>query len=209
MAKIKVTLDHPIQNGETITFKAPCDCTGATEGMTVYYPYADGSGKGNKTFKFADSHNNDVSSLGNLFAKDALVAVVVNTDNDRAHILNADTNKYVENSFACKKVAISFKAEGSTGWSTVEPDCYKIGKLVHVQVACKSDGSRSMTIELTGMPVGDSAYNFVPGLVYHGGSAITNRVVMGVNSQNHTLYAFFESEATNDVVFSYTYIAAD
>ena len=98
MAKIKVTLDHPIQNGETITFKAPCDCTGATDGMIVHYPYEDGSGTGSKKFVFADSHNNDVSSLGNLFAKDALVAVVVNTDNGRAHILNADTNAYVENS---------------------------------------------------------------------------------------------------------------
>lgn len=96
MAKIKVTLDHPIQNGETITFKAPCDCTGATDGLIVYYPYEDGSGTGNKTFVFADSHNNNVSSLGNLFAKNALVAVVVNIDNARAHILNADTNAYVE-----------------------------------------------------------------------------------------------------------------
>ena len=96
MAKIRVDLDHPIQNGETITFKAPCDCTSASEGLIVYYPQEDGAGTQTMTFTLKDSHNNTLHGLGNLFSVGALVAVIVNTDARTAHILNADTNGYLE-----------------------------------------------------------------------------------------------------------------
>lgn len=96
MANINITLDHPLKNGETITFKAPCDCT-AVKGMIVSYPNDEGSATESKTFTFKDSHCNDLTELGNLFSENAVVAVVVNTETSAAHILNADTNAYLEN----------------------------------------------------------------------------------------------------------------
>lgn len=33
MSNIRVDLDYPIYDGANVTFKAPCDCTGA-EGLT-------------------------------------------------------------------------------------------------------------------------------------------------------------------------------
>ena len=95
MANIKIDLDHPLKDGETITFKAPCDCTAVT-GMIVYYPSDDGSETKSQSFSFKDAHNNTLTGIGNLFASGALVGVIVNTSNGSAHLLNADTNAYLE-----------------------------------------------------------------------------------------------------------------
>ncbi len=98
MANIKIDLDHPLRNGETITFKAPCECT-AVEGMIVFYPNDDGTATQSQSFVFKDSHNKILTGLGNLFTESALVAVLVNTEANAAHILNADTNAYIESKF--------------------------------------------------------------------------------------------------------------
>lgn len=96
MANIKIDLDHPLIDGETITFKAPCDCTAVT-GMIVYYPNDEGNATETKSFTFKDSHNNDLTGIGNLFSANAIVAVTVNTATGAAHLINADTNTYLEN----------------------------------------------------------------------------------------------------------------
>ena len=95
MANIRIDLDHPIRNGETICFKAPCDCN-AVEGLIVYYPSVDGVEIENQTFVFKDSHGNDLTGLGELFCANALVAVLANVTDASAHVINADTNKYLE-----------------------------------------------------------------------------------------------------------------
>lgn len=56
----------------------------------------------NQAFLFADAHGNDLTGIGHLFAKDAIVKVILNLDERKAYIQNADTNAYIEETFAKK-----------------------------------------------------------------------------------------------------------
>lgn len=102
MAKIKVDLSYTIVDGSEVVFTAPCNCS-AVDGLKVYYP------DGEKEFVFKDAHGNALTGVGNLFAKGALVKVILDVTNGHAFIQNADTNAYLENTFAKKvdKVAVS------------------------------------------------------------------------------------------------------
>lgn len=97
MANVKVTLDYQINDGMSLTFKAPCDCTEVT-GLKVYYPTItdDASTDTSKTFTFKDAHGNSLTGVGNLFTTGAYVKVILDTTNNYAYIQNADTNKYLE-----------------------------------------------------------------------------------------------------------------
>ena len=101
MARIKVQLNHEIIDGQPITFVAPCDCSD-TEGLRVRYP------GGVKDFIFKDSHGNDLSGIGELFLSGAYVRVLVNTVNGYAYIQNADTNKYIEDTFLKKDASVAY-----------------------------------------------------------------------------------------------------
>lgn len=98
MAKIKITLDHTIVDGEEVTFRAPCNCT-EVEGLSVAYPTLDESSAVNmsKAFVFADAHGNALTGIGNLFSAGACVSVILDIENSYAFIKNADTNRYLEN----------------------------------------------------------------------------------------------------------------
>lgn len=89
MARIKVISECPFYDGMSVTFKAPCDCTVAS-GLKVHYEET------SQTFDFVDAHGNNLAGLGNLFAKDAYVKVILNTGESKAYIQNADTNAYLE-----------------------------------------------------------------------------------------------------------------
>ena len=97
MAVIKLEIDYPIQDGSTITFKAPCDCTEVT-GIKVYYPNITESEVTtvNKTFAFKDCHLNTVSSLENLFTSGAYLKAILDVTNGYAFVQNSDTNGYLE-----------------------------------------------------------------------------------------------------------------
>lgn len=97
MANIKITLDHDIVDGESVTFKAPCDNTEVT-GIKVYYKVEteEGSTDANKTFTFRDAHGSALTTIGNLFKEGAYVVVLLDTTNNYAFIQNADTNAYLE-----------------------------------------------------------------------------------------------------------------
>lgn len=97
MALIKIELDYPLEDGMSLTFKAPCDCTAVT-GVKVYYPQIteDTSTTVSKSFSFRDAHLNALTSLGDLFVTGATVKIVVDTVNNYAFIQNADTNAYIE-----------------------------------------------------------------------------------------------------------------
>ena len=97
MANIKITLDHEIVDGESVTFKAPCDCTEVT-GIKVYYKTVteDGTEDANKTFTFRDAHCEALTGIGNLFKEGAYLTALLDTTNNYAFIQNADTNKYAE-----------------------------------------------------------------------------------------------------------------
>lgn len=114
MANISVTLDHLIENGEEIKFIAPCPCT-AVEGIVVNYPVEteDGVISESRTFKFKDSHGNDLTGIGNLFAQGALVKVILDIGSLGAYLQNADTNKYLENRLP-KSVTVTLTAVGWT-----------------------------------------------------------------------------------------------
>lgn len=97
MPKIRIDLNTTPSNGRTLTFKAPADCSDIT-GLIVYYP--DGDTTTSKDFQFVDSHGVDVGSgTISLFAANALVKVVLDVDQGKAYVQNADTNKYLEDRF--------------------------------------------------------------------------------------------------------------
>lgn len=114
MANIIVTLDHPLGNGEELKFLAPCDCT-AISGLTVKYPVEEEgiTTEASKTFVFKDAHDQELTGIGNLFGKNAVVKVIVNTTAGTAYIQNADTNNYLEKRLP-KRVTITLL---SSGWS--------------------------------------------------------------------------------------------
>ena len=108
MAYIKLTLDHPLVDGETLTFKAPCDNTAVT-GLKVYYVTLTESAetKRSATFTFKDAHGNDLTSVGNLFTSGAYIKAILDTTNGYAYLQNADTNQYLENKFSDLNVKVS------------------------------------------------------------------------------------------------------
>ena len=97
MANIKITLNRDIVDGESVTFKAPCDATEVT-GIKVYYKVEteEGSTDANKTFTFRDAHCEALTNIDNLFKEGAYITVLLDTTNNYAFIQNADTNAYLE-----------------------------------------------------------------------------------------------------------------
>lgn len=90
---VRVDLQETIRDGMEVVFKAPCDYAEVT-GLNVYYP-VDGVVE-SQTFAFADAHANDLAELEVLFAKDAVVKVILDLSTNMAFVQNADTNAYLE-----------------------------------------------------------------------------------------------------------------
>ena len=97
MANVKVTLDYQINDGMSLTFKAPCDSTEVT-GLIVYYPIItdETSTQTSKVFTFRDTNGNDLTGIGHLFVSETYVKVILDTTNNYAYIQNSGTNKYLE-----------------------------------------------------------------------------------------------------------------
>ena len=94
---VRVDLKETIRDGMEVVFKAPCDYAEVT-GLVVYYPV---SGViQSRTFAFADAHANDLATLDVLFAKDAVVKVILDLSTNMAFVQNADTNAYLEGRLA-------------------------------------------------------------------------------------------------------------
>ena len=118
MANIKITLNRDIVDGESVTFKAPCDATEVT-GIKVYYKVEteDGSTDANKTFTFRDAHCEALTNIDNLFKEGAYITALLDTTNNYAFIQNADTNKYLEGKASAKKFTATLT---SAGWEGTE-----------------------------------------------------------------------------------------
>ena len=100
MPKIRIDMNTTPSNGRSLTFKSPADCSNIT-GLIVYYP--NGETTSSKEFKFVDSHGVDVGKgTVSLFAKNAFVKIIFDTDNGLAFVQNADTNDYLEGKLAEK-----------------------------------------------------------------------------------------------------------
>lgn len=94
MANIRLDMLDTIQDGQTVTFKAPCDCT-AINGIKVYYPGTDGNAT-SKEFLLKDTHGNDVSNINDLFKKNTYISALLDVPNGFAYLINAATNAYLE-----------------------------------------------------------------------------------------------------------------
>lgn len=116
MANIRIDLNRPIIDGESVTFKAPCDCTQA-DGLIIYYPTITESGETStsQVFEFKDSHGNTLTGVGNLFLKDSYVKVILDTMNNYAYLQNADTNKYLETQLNAKQKTITYGTSAPSG----------------------------------------------------------------------------------------------
>ena len=101
MANIRLDLQYPIVEGQTLTFKSPANCT-SVGGLIVYYP--EGGNVVSKEFQFADAHGNNIGDL-DLFASDTLVKVILHLASSLAFVQNADTNAYIEHNFLKKSNA--------------------------------------------------------------------------------------------------------
>lgn len=99
MANIRVDSAVTIFDGQTLTFKSPADCSQVT-GLIVYYP--DRLETASKVFQLTDANGNNVGNINNLFAADAIVKVVLDVDESKAFVQNADTNAYLEAELAKK-----------------------------------------------------------------------------------------------------------
>ena len=113
MAYIRANVSYTVKTGSGISFKAPCDCS-TVDGIKVYFP--DDSGvPTNKVFIFTDAHGNNLTGIGHLFRKGSIVKVLLNLDDNKAYIQNADTNQYLEEKFTAVQSAIGGRAPASHG----------------------------------------------------------------------------------------------
>ena len=94
---IRVDLNYPIKDGTELVFRSPVDCSQVT-GLKVYYTEDDGIVT-SKEFAFADAHGQNVGDIDHLFAKNAVVKVILDVTTGMAFVQNADTNAYIERTF--------------------------------------------------------------------------------------------------------------
>lgn len=97
MANIKVLSTVQPYTGQSITFKSPADCSQVT-GLIVSYTIEE-NGESSMTFQFADAHGENVGDINHLFTSDVLVKVILDVEELKAYVQNADTNKYLEGKF--------------------------------------------------------------------------------------------------------------
>lgn len=128
MPKIRIDLEATVINGQSLTFKAPADCSDIT-GLVIYYP--EGDTVTSRNFKFADAHGIDVGSgTISLFSANALVKVILDTAHGKAYVQNADTNAYLEDRFATLENDIPSKTET---WEFTLADGSTVTKAVYVK----------------------------------------------------------------------------
>lgn len=90
MANVRVDVSDRLLDGQTLVFKAPCDCTEIT-GLIIYYPEIIDNEKVilNKEFTFRDTRGADLSNITGLFVQGAYVSVVLDTNNNYAYLLSS------------------------------------------------------------------------------------------------------------------------
>lgn len=119
MANVKVVVDYTIKDGQSLVFKAPCDCKSVT-GLIVYYKELIDNEitQVSKVFTFRDANKNDLSNINNLFTEGAYVHVILDTINNHAFLQNADTNAYIEQMLCTKLVTYTTSFVASTDGQT-------------------------------------------------------------------------------------------
>lgn len=97
---IRIDLNHAPLDGETISFKAPCNAS-EVSGLIIYYKNESNLSV-SKEFTLSDAHGGNIGVLDNIFAKGAIVKVIIDTDANNAFVQNPDTNTYLEGKLAEK-----------------------------------------------------------------------------------------------------------
>lgn len=98
MANIRVDLNHVPVDGETVSFKAPCNASNIT-GLVIHYVNNSGA-TASREFTLSDANGGNIGLLDNVFAEGAIVKVILDTDAYNAFVQNPDTNTYLEGRFA-------------------------------------------------------------------------------------------------------------
>ena len=126
MANIRVDLGYTIKDGTEVTFRSPVDCSAIT-GLIVYYLGEDGNTT-SKVFALADAHGNNVGDIDHLFAEDVVVKVILDVTKGMAFVQNADTNKYIEDTFLKKSggtVTGMVQLKPTNGTSVIATETYR------------------------------------------------------------------------------------
>ena len=80
MSKINLSLDYSVPNGKQLSFVAPCNSATA-DGLVI----------NGVTYSVCDSKGNNLLGVKGIWAKDAVVSVILNTDTCIAYIQNPGT----------------------------------------------------------------------------------------------------------------------
>ena len=130
MSNIRVDVDYTIKDGTEIKFRSPVDCSQIT-GLIVYYPGTNGN-TASKVFTLADAHGNNVGDIDHLFAEDVVVKVILDVTKRMAFVQNADTNKYIEDTFLKKDASVAYidKNDNETVILTQSVDLSTLASLV-------------------------------------------------------------------------------
>ena len=138
---VRVDLQETIRDGMEVVFKAPCNYA-EVEGLILYYPTD--AGTESQVFAFADAHANDLADLDVLFAKDAVVKVILDLSANMAFIQNADTNAYLERRLASLTILTS--ADGGATLTLTDSAPFPAQELkVNVKAAQDGTGDPSPT----------------------------------------------------------------
>jgi hypothetical protein len=117
---VRVDINYSIENGSEIKFKAPVNCSEVT-GLIVCYPDANQEIV-SREFAFADANGNNVGNIDYLFAENAVVKVILDTDTNMAFVQNADTNAYIETQLANLRTYVDEQGADVVQFITWEAD---------------------------------------------------------------------------------------
>lgn len=217
MSNIRVDLNHAPFDGEAVTFKAPCDASSIT-GMVIYW--ANGGSTVSQAYTLTDANGADIGVLDNIFAKDAIVKAILDTDGNKAYIQNPNTNTYLEDKFDGKADASHNHsasnitsgtlgvARGGTGATTFTSGAALIGAGTGAVTTRAITNNANTTTAITGstnlvtMNTLRYAMNRTTGL----GSADTNygtSMVRGISAGTEDLTAGTSSLTSGAIYFVY------
>lgn len=93
MPKIAIHLDHPLVDGEQVTFKAPCASADAT-GLKIYTPTSyENETEISAVYTMKDAAKETMQSKTGIFASGAYVTVTLDTTNAIAYVQNASASQ--------------------------------------------------------------------------------------------------------------------
>lgn len=139
MANIRVDLNYDIKDGSEIVFRSPVDCSAIT-GLAVYCTAENGAISAYE-FALTDAHGQDVGNIDHLFVEDVIVKVILDVTAGKAYVQNADTNDYIERTFA--KVEMVLNAlTGHNSSRTAHEDIRK--EIQELRDACRHGSGQNV-----------------------------------------------------------------